>query len=870
MRLGALSVGWWSYLLAPSALAATPEAHPEGDAHAEARPLPRSDVVPPKLKHFVEAAYPTEAARQGIEAEVILQIAIDAEGHVTSVEVRDSKGAEFDAAAVAAAQQFTFEPAEKRGIPVAARILYRYTFVLKEKPNPETAPELARPRPGELRGKVLAGTPPSPLVGIVVKLIVDGAAPLTATTAPDGSWSFPDLAPGDYAIEVAAPGYRSVLQREHVDAGLVTAVTYGLETSDDLPVEVTVRGTAMHREVTRYELSRTELIRVPGTMGDAIHAVEAMPSVARPPAFSGALIVRGSAPQDTQVFIEGTYVPRVFHYASLSSVIPSEMIERIEFYPSNFSSRYGRSMGGIIDVGMRETNPDGKFHGSAQADFINARANVEGTLPFTQKWRYMAGFRTTYVDRWLVPVLRASGSAVEGMPRYYDYQLYLERALPNGGLYRVGVFGAHDRFVPIEKNPKDWWAPSEGFGYLQSQLRWPISEHVQLKASWSMGRTVSNEPGDDGRTSKTTFTLGTLRSELSVKTGGFGIARLGTDILYAPFKLHTFTDQKSTGGSLASGQGESLQLALYDLHGTLLRPAGYVEYEWAPSPRLNVTAGTRIDYAKDTSRTDVAPRLAARYVVIPGAISTVVKGGVGLFYQPPLPAQTLPELGTPNLTSSRAVHSMVGFEQSLTKQVSVSVEGFEKELRALVSTRMDGSGSLVTDNAGKGRVFGADVLLRYRADERFFGWVSYTLSRSTRKLEPDEPSRLFLYDQPHIVNVLASYRLGRGWELGGRFRYMSGFLYRACSGGLFDNAVGRYQCYGPFEQKRFAPFHQLDLRIEKTWIFASSKISAYMDLINAYFHTSPDFAVPKYDYSAVKGLSLSLPLLPSLGIRGEL
>jgi hypothetical protein len=256
--------------------------------------------------------------------------------------------------------------------------------------------------------------------------------------------------------------------------------------------------------------------------------------------------------------------------------------------------------------------------------------------------------------------------------------------------------------------------------------------------------------------------------------------------------------------------------------------------------------------------------------LVPGAISTVVKGGVGLFYQPPLPAQTLPELGTPNLTSSRAVHSMFGIEQSLTKQVSISVEGFEKELRDLVSMRLDGSGTLVTDNAGKGRVYGADLLLRYRADERFFGWISYTLSRSTRKLEPDEPTRLFLYDQPHIFNVLASYRLGRGWELGGRFRYMSGFLYRACSGGLFDNAVGGYQCYGPHEQKRFAPFHQLDLRIEKTWSSASSKISVYMDLINAYFHTSPDLAIPKYDYSGVKGLSLSLPLLPSLGIRGEL
>ncbi|HEY5955601.1 MAG TPA: TonB-dependent receptor, partial [Polyangiaceae bacterium] len=193
-----------------------------------------------------------------------------------------------------------------------------------------------------------------------------------------------------------------------------------------------------------------------------------------------------------------------------------------------------------------------------------------------------------------------------------------------------------------------------------------------------------------------------------------------------------------------------------------------------------------------------------------------------------------------------------------------------KELKNLVSSRIDGTGTVVTDNAGTGRVWGADLLLRYRADERFFGWVSYTLSHSTRKPSSDEPERLFLYDQPHIINVLGSYRLGRGWELGGRFRYMSGFLYRACYGGIFDNSTGSYRCYGAYEQKRLAPFHQLDVRLEKTWKFSHSSISVYIDVINAYFHNSPDYAVPKYDRSGVKALSLSLPLLPSLGIRGEL
>jgi hypothetical protein len=49
---------------------------------------------------------------------------------------------------------------------------------------------------------------------------------------------------------------------------------------------------------------------------------------------------------------------------------------------------------------------------------------------------------------------------------------------------------------------------------------------------------------------------------------------------------------------------------------------------------------------------------------------------------------------------------------------------------------------------------------------------------------------LHVYDQPHVLNAVGSYRLGRGWEIGARWRYISGFLYRACAGGLFDNSIG--------------------------------------------------------------------------------
>lgn len=859
-------------LRSPTVLAQGEESNPSttddtGPTGLSSTGAPTHAVTPPRLVRFEPATYPAQAEREGLEADVILALSIDATGQVTSVAVREGAGHGFDEAATVAAQKFIFEPAKRAGTAVASKILYRYGFKLDAKPKATEAAPVQRQ--GALGGRIVAGTPPAALAGVAVRIRGKDGAPISLITAADGTWSAPELTPGDYQIEVEAAGYRHVQQIERVESNRATQVTYHLEWTDESTIEVTVRGAAIRREVSHHQIDRTELIRVPGTFGDTIHAVEAMPSVARPFAFSGDLIVRGSSPQDTQVFVDGTLIPAVFHYGGIASVIPSEMVERLEFYPGNFSVRYGRGMGGIVEVGLRQTNPDGKYHGSAQVDFINARANVEGPIPLARGWSFMAGARMTYLDRWLAPVLRSSGSGLDGLPRYYDYQFRVERRLPNNGIYQVGLFGASDSYVPIAKDP-GWRSPDRAFGYLQSLLRLPLTDSLDLKASWSLGRHVNNEPGDDHRSYKTTYNLATFRAELALKTGSLGIARLGTDVQYAPFKFRAISDSPTQGGEQSMQGTSTAQLELYDIRAVHLRPGAFIEYELAPTRRFNVTTGLRMDYTRDTDEVAFSPRASGRYVLTEGPHGTLLKGGVGLFRQPPDPGQTLPRFGTPELNSSYALHTMLGLEQSLSRHVSLSVEGFHKSLRDLVSSTRDGSGQYFLNNAGTGRVLGADFLLRYKADERFFGWISYTYSRSFRTLDPDQPERIYRFDQPHILNVLASYRLGRGWEIGGRFRYMSGFIYNAYEGGLYNNATGWYGFYGEQLQKRLAPFHQLDLRVEKVWRVAGGQLSAYMDLINVYNRESPDRPRFSFDRSMMRPQSFSLPILPSLGIRGEI
>src|SRR5687768_11897157 len=114
-----------------------------GQDAADAGLLPESDagsvegtaqptLAPPQLLERVEATYPADAAAQRLEGTVGLRILVQADGSVSEAEVVEPAGNGFDEAARDAILLSRFSPATKDGLPIAARILFRYEFRLPE------------------------------------------------------------------------------------------------------------------------------------------------------------------------------------------------------------------------------------------------------------------------------------------------------------------------------------------------------------------------------------------------------------------------------------------------------------------------------------------------------------------------------------------------------------------------------------------------------------------------------------------------------------------------------------------------------------------------------------------------------------------
>jgi len=857
---------------APGIAAAQPGgavAQPSDPPAAPAKPAPAKPViVPPSIKKDEGAIYPAQAIADKVTDPVTVELVVevDATGAVTGANVTTPMGHGFDEAAVAAAMKLEVEPALRDGTPVAARVRHRYVFT----------PPAAR-----VVGRVTTRSKDVPLEGATITVTAASGEVYRGTATADGSFVIQGVPAGTYKITVSAEGYAAEDYEEVLGSGEEASVVVRLARPAAVAVapaapapdavEVEVRGTRPPRAVTKRTLEQRELSRIPGTNGDALRAIQNLPGVARPPAIAGLLIVRGAAPNETNIYVDGTLVPIVYHFGGLSSVIPTEMLEKLDFFPGNFSTYYGRVTGAIVDVGVKnpKVRKDGNIHGLAQADLIDARVLAEGPIGKTG-WNFAVAGRRSYVDVWLKPVLESTGAGVTTAPVYYDYQLMLQRDWGKKHSFRLFFFGSDDRLSILSptvngSNPGIGGNVTFGTAFYRLQARYTgkLSDDTELRLTAAVGKdAVDFSIGDNF------FILSSIpinpRAELSHRLTTGVRNNLGLDVFYSPYTVDIRLPAPPRPGVPPQGPfGSQPPLTVTDSD-AIYRPAIYDELELTPFRGTRIVPGVRLDYAKDTKGWDVQPRLVVRQDLTTGFPRTTLKGGIGRFAQPPQPQETNRVFGIAGLRSNIANHYGFGVEQELTRQLEVSTEGFYRQYDQRVVPRVG--------NVGEGRAFGLETLLRYKPDDKFFGFIAYTLSRSVRKDGPDEPERLFNFDQTHIFTAVGSYRLGRGWEIGARMRLVSGSLVTPNTYGFYDATVGSYvplQSYPPYGQRN-PMFHQLDVRIDKTWRLGEyARISAYLDIYNAYNQGNVEGVSYNYNYT-LSTQATGIPFLPSIGLRGEL
>jgi TonB family protein len=631
----------------------------------------------------------------------------------------------------------------------------------------------------------------------------------------------------------------------------------------------TARVEAPPSEVTKRTLERTELAGIAGTRGDALRGVELLPGVSRPAPMGGLPILRGANPFDSQVFMEGAPVPALYHIGGITSVVHARVLESVELYPSNFSVRYGRKMGGVIEAKLRDPRTDG-LHGIADVSLLDTSLLVE--TPITQHLSVLATARRSNIDAVLNSAANSADLAITAAPVYWDYQSAVVFKPTDRDRVRLLAYGSSDRLALILQKPTDAEPSMRGnlesdttFHRVQLGYRHRFAGGSEHNTELTYGREYGN--GQVGKIARFGYTannfqlrsewIGVIAPELRV-TGGVDVFGINYDGRYTGVPLPP--DEGDHPPTLSTQKPISTDQIGWSWH-----PGAYLEAGIRPVPALLVTPGLRADYNDVIHRGAVDPRLSARLDVTE---TTTIKGGVGQFSQTPNEAEVLNPIGNPNLRRPRAIHVSAGVDQKVTDAFTVSAEGFVKWMDQITTTTPGGRAPFFV-NAVHGRVYGGELLLRVRPVDRFNGFLSYTLMRSERANE-GESFRLFNRDQTHILGATGVYRLGRGWEVGATIRYTSGTPYTPFVASTYDATYDVYQPrLGRPMSERNPAFARVDARVQKTWTFSKWSLAVYLDVQNVFNAENREGFTYSYDYRNREGVR-GLPILPILGLRGEL
>jgi TonB family protein len=862
----------------------------DGAALAQQPPVLQSGpklTKAPKLVRFVEAHYPEAERAAGQRASVVLQIAISASGTVDQAVVKESGGAAFDAAAVEAAKQFVFEPAEIDGKPAAIRILYKYEFTLKAEV----------PTKGVFDGTVRDRASKAPLSGVKVEL----GSGQRALTDARGHFHFDDVPPGKQSILLSSDAGTPVRTEETFEAGKQVTATYDVdakapekganEPQDDL--EIVVQAPPLEKQVVTTEVSAEQARKVPGAQGDVLKVVENMPGVGRPPAGSGQLVVWGAAPQDTRVYIDGVRVPLLYHFGGYRSVISSDFVKSVDLAPGGYGASYGRGLGGLVTVELQPLDAAG-FHGSAGADLLDAGGAVSARV--SDQVSAAIAYRKSYLDA-LVPLV-TSKDVGELFPiaRYSDGQVRVGYSIRKGESIEAGGFlssDAVDRTVAsadpetrdTESQSNDWWRV-----YLRYRRELEGGGVVSVVPSFGVDDTsLVSHFGGTSTELETHDKVYALRATYrgAPKDGLRWTAGLDAEFTSATVhRIGSVTSPPREGDVRVFGQAPSDQISADTWDAVVGSAAAFVEADLALfGERLHITPGLRFEpYVSSASRrtpvvgdtpsigafvedTNVEPRLAIRYAVSP---RLAVKAAWGLYHQSPAPEDLSAVFGNPLLGTSEAQHVLAGAEAKLTSTLSLESTGFYTASTGLAARSASPTPLLAEalQPIGSGRAYGIQILLRQEIFKGFFGWVSYGLLRSERQDTPDGRWRLFDQDQTHVVTAIASYDIGAGFEAGVRLRAATGFPRTPVVGAYYDARVDAYQpVFGAQNSERIPPFFQADARIAKRFTFGkTTELEIYLDVQNVTDRQNPEEIVYSRDYSQ-RAFITGLPILPVAGAR---
>lgn len=642
---------------------------------------------------------------------------------------------------------------------------------------------------------------------------------------------------GAYHLEISTVGMATVARDVQLDSNIVLDVAMTAAAAD--LQEVTVRATTTGRSLKSPQMgmermTMSEIKNIPVIFGekDVLKTIQLLPGIKSAGDGNAGFYVRGGGSDQNLILLDEATVYNPSHLLGFFSTFNSDAIKNIVVYKGGMPAQYGGRLSSVVDVKMNEGNNQ-DYSASGGIGLISSRLNVEGPIQKDRSSFLISG-RRTYADLFL----RLSSDSTINKSRLYFYDLNAKMNFKLSGKDRLYLSGYFGRDVLSQDN-----LSGINWGNTTATARW---NHV-FNSRWFSNTSLIYSNYDFRITNKEAgneFNIisqikdWNLKEDVQWYAGSMHTVNIGFNAIHHTIRPGEITANKDAGiNSLTFPRRYSLE------------SAAYITDTWKATGQLSFTYGLRFsafsilgkgDYynidpsgkildtmhygSGDVVKTyfNAEPRVAAAWQLNG---STSLKAA----YVRNTQNLHLVSNSTTSSPTDRWVANTNIIRPEISDQVSLgyykdlaegkwelTVETYYKTMQHQIDYK---NGANIYTNEpietqllfGKGRAYGIEWLLKKRAG-RFTGWLSYTLSKTERKIDGINDGQWYnaRQDRTHDIAIVGTYQLNKKWTLSADWVFYTGDAVTFPSGKYtVDGNV--YFLYTKRNAYRMPSYHRLDL-----------------------------------------------------------
>ena len=746
-------------------------------------------------------------------------------------------------------------------------------------------------QPQMLRGFVYEKSNGAPIP--YANIVVEGEDRGTITNL-DGYFQLSDLPVGEVQVTVSFLGYETVSETVRIYKNKPNTIKVYLDEGSqmlntvDLNIERAEKKVKVNTAVVNLNPKAIETFSAGGDP-DLMKAISVLPGVVTTGDQGGQLYIRGGAPIQNLVLLDGMIIYNPFHSIGFFSVFDTDVLQSAKVYTAGFGAEYGSRNSSVMDIRTRDGNRSettGKLYSSTYMSklLVETPLGKKDKNGLANNSLFLSG-KTSYLRQSAPIFYPYVETRFGGLPfTFNDIYGKFTTQSKGGSKLSAKAFNFSDAVMLDSAQGIQW--NSWGYGANFTVIPPASATLIQGDFAQSYYYISSTENPDQPRNSSINGFNGGL--DFTYFLGKADEIKYGLDLI-------GYTTDFNYTNSL--GLGLNQQESTTEL-------GGFFNYRKVGT-LLILEPGLRLHYYGSLSELSVEPRLGLKYSITED-FRFKASGGkysqnlvaansdrdvVNLFYGFLSGATDLPTSFRDRLVTSKlqkAMHGVAGFEYDLGDHWDLTLESYIKDFSQIsninrnklyddVPAYSDRPEILRKDFIVEhGWAYGYDALVKFEKG-RYYFWGVYAWSKVLR----DDGIQVYApnFDRRHNVNLVANVKMGseERWFFSVRWNLGTGFPFTPTQGyypGIdfldpfgnpdinFDYTTANGDpsvLYGTLNGNRLPTYHRLDASLKYIRTVKTGQAEVVIGATNMYNRENIFY----YDRVAAERVN-QLPIMPTI------